>query len=104
MLALVFQILLPLPQLRTAWAEDGLFPPVCSIYLAESGDPDQGDGAAGHCPLCQLTAPVALEPPGWTFPAVWPTPAVAPLAALMEVPTQGACLPTSPPRGPPSRT
>ncbi|MEW5726401.1 MAG: DUF2946 family protein [Pseudomonadota bacterium] len=101
-LALVAQILLPLSQAQAAWTEDGLFPPTCSVHLADAGDPDQGGDAPGHCPLCQITAPVALEPPAWTFPAAWPAPEVVPLAAVIDVPAQGACFPASPPRGPPS--
>ena len=101
---LVVQILMPLSQSRAAWVEEGLFPPTCAFHAVDDeGTTDQTGTAPDHCPLCQLTASVALQAPAWVLPVVWPETTVLALATAPETPLQSVCLPSSPPRGPPSR-
>lgn len=54
-LALVAQLLLPLSQPQVAWAEEGLFPPTCSIHLGDDGSTGvPGNWDCAQCPLCQM--------------------------------------------------
>ncbi|CAA7622765.1 DUF2946 family protein [Magnetospirillum sp. UT-4] len=103
-LALVVQILLPLSQPRAAWVEEGLFPPTCSVHLADAAGTDaDADGVApGHCPLCQLAAAVAIEPSILVLPFAWPAGVAVPDMAADDRPVRAAFPPSSPPRGPPS--
>lgn len=103
-LAMIAQILVPLALQRGAWAEDGLFPPACSLILATAGDraPD-GDMPPAPCPFCQLATAPAVEPASPAIPAVWPMDAPPPALAAPERPARSASRPPAPPRGPPSR-
>ncbi|MGE5518027.1 MAG: hypothetical protein ACM31D_19660 [Bacteroidota bacterium] len=55
-LALLLQVLVPLARPQAAWAEQGLFPPTCSIHR------DQGAAAPSDIPDCGACALCHAQP------------------------------------------
>ena len=64
MLALLAQVLAPVPQAQAAdWMAEGLFPPTCSVHVDGSdGSALPSQQACTQCPLCQLSLGDRLVP------------------------------------------
>lgn len=104
-MALVAQLLTPLSQPRAEWAEQGLFPPTCSIHLNADGTTDlPGAMDCTQCPLCQLH--VAARPLPELERTVEPAFAAPQAVVFPEddrtLPHVVATQPPLPSRGPPS--
>lgn len=103
-LALLFQLLVPLAPAQAELTADGLFPVVCGFHDADAATDDTDGANRGHCPLCQVQAldrlilPVRLAVAAFSAPVVgpgWPE-------AADGTPLRTASVPPLPSRGPPS--